>query len=335
MKVLTWVLGAGGLLGSHLQAALRVELPEAAAWAGQGRQFSWLGPERLRAELADGAAGLLAQATADADCDSWAVLWCAGAGVVGTSAGELAQETAAFGALLEGIAGARSDPRDIRPGLIFLASSAGGVYAGNPERPLTEHSRTAPISWYGTAKLQQEELLARWAAGHPQVATLTARIANLYGPGQNPGKPQGLVSQLARAMIHHQPVHIYVPLDTLRDLIFADDCAALAARCLARLRRLTLAGERPRLVKILASQRETSIAEIVGEVRRLARRQPRVIVASRLTGAQQPADLRFRSVVWPELRVAAPTSLAAGIHRVYRDQLERHQAGRLPRPALA
>ena len=53
------------------------------------------------------------------------------------------------------------------------------------------------------------------------------RIANLYGPGQDPTKAQGLVSQLCRAHLERRPTSIYVSLDTARDYLFVDDAARL------------------------------------------------------------------------------------------------------------
>ena len=60
--------------------------------------------------------------------------------------------------------------------------------------------------------------LRRFAAA-TGTAVLVGRIANLYGPGQNLAKPQGLVSQLCLANLTGQPLSIYVSLDTLRDYL--------------------------------------------------------------------------------------------------------------------
>jgi UDP-glucose 4-epimerase len=117
-----------------------------------------------------------------------------------------------------------------RPLNVILASSAGGIYAGAPEVPLTERSPARPLSAYGEAKLRQEQALAHWAEGRPEVSTLVARIANLYGPGQRADKPQGLISQMSRCLIHRRPVHIYVPLDTVRDFVFVEDAAHALVR---------------------------------------------------------------------------------------------------------
>src|SRR5262245_43665921 len=173
-----WVVGAGGLLGSSVAEALPRFFPGSAAWT-PAQKFSWSDPAALEAELAAASKAFLAASK------SWMVLWCAGAGVVGTSAEAMARETRAFQILLEALGGSR------QPGLFFLASSAGGVYGGSRSAPLTEDTAPSPVSDYGRAKLQQEEILAAWAAARPEISTLTGRISNLYGPGQNLSKPQG------------------------------------------------------------------------------------------------------------------------------------------------
>ncbi len=149
--------------------------------------------------------------------------WCAGVGVVGTTAAALAAETASFEHLLLLL---RKHLSDVS-GQILLASSAGGVYGDNPAQPLTEDSLCRPISDYGRNKLRQERLLLDWASDRPLVSVLIARISNLYGPGQNMDKPQGLIAHISRSLLHHTPVHVYVSLDTLRDYVFAS-CGASA-----------------------------------------------------------------------------------------------------------
>ena len=54
---------------------------------------------------------------------------------------------------------------------------------------------------------------------------MIGRFSNLYGPGQNLGKLQGLISRLALSAVTRQPINIFVPLDTIRDYVYVDDAA--------------------------------------------------------------------------------------------------------------
>src|SRR5205085_1105739 len=115
-----------------------------------------------------------------------------------------------------------------------------------------------PRTPYGVAKLAMEAAVGRFAAdtGTP---TVVGRIGNLYGPGQNLAKPQGLVSQVCRTHLTGQPLLLYVPLDTMRDYIYVRDCADVIAAALGSVRE-RVAGNvgGPVVTKILASGQSTT-----------------------------------------------------------------------------
>ena len=332
MTTLAWVIGRGGLLGSHVAAALR-RSPRFTEWEPAGGPFPWADRERLEARLAGAVRGFLA---ATGSHEAGSVFWCAGAGVVGTPPAEMAAESQTWERCLD-LLGSELDsgqPGVRRPLALLLASSAGGIYAGSSEEgPLTETSPTRPLSPYGEEKLRQERSLAHWAEARDQVSTLVARIANLYGPGQKGSKAQGLISQMSRCLIHHRPVHIYVPLDTVRDFVFVEDAARALVRWMERLRREARhAGQSVRVLKICASERPTTIAALVGAFRRLAKRQFRIVSGLHALSGQHPRRLQFRSTVWTDEPRPDATSLLVGIDRVYRHQLALSQGGALPPP---
>lgn len=317
-----WVIGAGGLLGSAVARSIPSLLPGMAPWTPSPRPFSWDRPAELGAEFEAAADAYLRLAGPQRP---WVILWCAGAGVVGTPAEAMEGETRALEALLD-----RLGPKlGGKPGVFFLASSAGGLHGGGSEIPLTEESAPSPISDYGRAKLRQEEILARWAANHPSISTLTGRIANLYGPDQNLAKPQGLIAHISCCLLHHVPTHVFAPLDTLRDHQYAPDAAAQILACIDRLVRLP---PPVRITKIIASGQTVSIGGILAIFSRIAKRQPRIICAGSSLGSLQPSRLPLRSTVWTDLRLPPQTPLPAGIRAVYGRHLELFQVGRLPLP---
>jgi UDP-glucose 4-epimerase len=230
------------------------------------------------------------------------VAWCAGAGVTGTTPAQLTAEHAVFDRLLAGLAATGN-----QHGALFVASSAGGVYAGATAPPYSESHAVAPLSPYGHAKLGLEDSARAWGA-ETGLPVLLGRIANLYGPGQNLGKGQGLISQLIRAHLLRQPMSLYVPLDTVRDYLFAADCAELVAAGLDRLR-----AEQGVHVKVLASQQAVTIGALIGELRRIFKTSPRIVYGSSPTSHFQARDLRLRSQVWTDLDRRPVTPLPAGI----------------------
>jgi UDP-glucose 4-epimerase len=223
------------------------------------------------------------------------------------------------------------------PGYVVLASSAGGVYGGSVECPITEETLPQPISDYGRAKLEQERMLLSWASSlSTSVGTLVARFANLYGSGQRLDKPQGLISHLSRCLIFNAPVHVYVSLDTIRDYLFAEDAGRLLVAGLRRLSR-EARGDSLHVTKIYASEREISIAGLLGTFRRISRRRLRVISGLHTGSSLQPRRLQFRSRVWRvrDGEVGRLVELVDGLSQVYRDQLALFRRGLLPPPSHA
>jgi UDP-glucose 4-epimerase len=312
----TLVVGARGLLGSavgrHLRARGATVLEARVPWADRDRAVP-----ALHAALA----ALLRAA----DGGPWQLAWCAGSGVTSTPRAVLEAEVASTRRWVDEVLG---EGADLAGGRVFLASSAGGVYAGAGRAPFSELTEPAPLSAYGEAKLAMEAEIRRLARDGGARA-LVGRLSNLYGPGQDLTKAQGLISQLCRSQITGQPLGVYVSLDTVRDYLFVADAAGMVADGLAGLPGVVPAGDA--CTKILASQRSASIAAVVGEVRRVFRRRPPLRLAASPHAAGQARDLRFRSVVWPELDRRQLTTLPAGILATAHDLARHIRAGELVR----
>jgi len=311
--ITAWVVGRSGLLGSAIarRAGLRsgwriVDAPPL-PWSGTATdvaEAARAGAEQLRAEAGD---------------EDWAVIWAAGSAVTSSDETETAGELERFSAALDAILGVLRPVGD--RGMVFLASSAGGLYAGSVGAPFTEDSEPMPLAPYGRLKLAMEHRM-REVAESAGVASLAGRIANLYGPGQRLDKLQGLISHLARARLTPSPASVFVPLDTIRDYLYVDDAGDLVLDALERLSR-----ERGQVTKILASGEATTIAALLGHLRLISKARPRVILGTSASARHQALDLRLRSVVWPELDRYRATSLPAGIDRTIHDIEQRLLAG--------
>ena len=125
---------------------------------------------------------------------------------------------------------------------------------------------------------------------------------------------------------------IYVSLDTLRDYFFAPDCAELIVEALARLREERSATQPVAVTglvttKILASQRAITIGAVIGEMRRIFKRSPRVVLGASPVSALQAKDLSLRSRVWPDLDRRTLTPLPVGIAATAADLQRKLQTG--------
>ncbi|MDF2444171.1 MAG: UDP-glucose 4-epimerase [Subtercola sp.] len=335
MTLTTWIVGSGGLLGRALTTAAsarsgwRIVPSPPLDWsdrrsvddAGAALLGSWFGA------LADGHAG-------ENGPDTWCVIWAAGAGVIGTSREQFKAELAQFEDVLGLVEAAASAHGVGSCGSVFLASSAGGLYGGSAAPPYTEQTVPVPLSPYGETKLAMERALD---AFHERsgIPVLKGRIANLYGPGQKLSKMQGLISVLAKAQFSPTPASIFVPLDTVRDYIFVDDCAQLILDALERLVALGdgsgsgpgAAPARLNITKILASGEAVTVGALIGHFQSLTRRKPHIMLGSSPTISMQALDLRLRSVVWSDLDERELTPLPAGIHATMLDILGSIQKG--------
>jgi UDP-glucose 4-epimerase len=320
---ISWVVGRGGLLGRGVETVLATR---GRTWHPAGR-FRWEDPDQVSSQLRAACHAFAGEVGEE----PWQVAWCAGAGVVGSTAGELERETLALGHLLDALTESFALRQGGR-GAMFLASSAGGVYAGSPNPPFREDSPVRPLAPYGENKLKQEHLAKEWSsrAGTP---VLIGRISNLYGPGQNISKNQGLITTVCRRVLARQPLMLYVPLDTIRDYCYVGDASRLVADGLERLRREAIATDAATsatspavVVKIIASQQPATIGTVLAQVRWVTKRPVSVMIATSANAGRQAADLRMISTVWPELDRHPVTTMSAGLRAVVNELLD--MAGR-------
>ena len=297
----TWAVGAGGLLGSAVVAAQR------------GRGEVWSPPTSMRWSspgAVDDIAHAAREFVAATRGGPWRVAWCAGAAVTDADPAVLAHERR----LLISLLGELQRHADPGLGSLFLASTAGGVYAGADGQPFDEDTEPVPLSAYGRAKLAQETEAQGFHA-RSGVPVLVGRLSNLYGPGQNVEKPQGLISQVLRSLLLRRPISIYVSTDTIRDYLFAPDAGELVVDALDRLGDEAAAGGSTLRTKVLASSNEITVGLLVREVTRIAKRRPLVVYGSSPVASLQGRHLHLRSRVWPDLDRRPWTSYPIGIGR--------------------
>ncbi len=305
MNPIRLVIGAGGLVGSAVIRRLRaLGLPSQEAVG-----IPWGTPE------ASVALSRLVREIATPE-HQWQILWCAGAGVTDSTAEDFDSERRQFKrfmAIIDDL-----DPDAQSQGSVVFTSSAGGVYGGS-SAPSSETTTAVPLGLYGQTKLGAESMLADLAQSS-HVRVLIARLSNVYGPGQNLNKPQGLISRLALSALRRQPLSVYVSLDTLRDYLYVDDCAA---RLVAASERITTEPAQRVVTKIIGSGRSTSVAALVREFEHVLRSRALIVMGASPSAALQSRDLRLRSSVWTDLDAMPQVTLPEGIHRTVQNMRTR------------
>lgn len=298
---LAWVVGARGLLGSAISRTLATD---GVALFTPTERFAWTDEDRLALQIIEAVAEFSAAAR---HVSRWEIYWAAGVGTMASTDESLAPETRTLERILVCLhanAGLMS-----MDGCIVFASSAGAIYGACQDEVITENSLPAPGNAYGRAKLQQECLLQDFGALRPQCAVLLARISTLYGVGQSVGKPQGLLTHMARCIVRNRPIGIFVPIDTIRDYIFADDAAAAMIDTM----REGLEAAPCTLVKIIASGRPTTIAEIISIFKRIAKKSPRITTSASAASRMYSRRVQFCSIVCGGPRPRKLRSLTVGI----------------------
>src|SRR5690606_12503931 len=107
------------------------------------------------------------------------------------------------------------------------------VYGDQTDSPVSETSKTAPISPYGIDKLSVEQHAAI-ASQVYHIPTVGLRFFNVFGPRQNPSSSySGVISIFCRRLKEKLPLDIYGDGEQVRDFIFIDDVVAALIKALS------------------------------------------------------------------------------------------------------
>ena len=108
---------------------------------------------------------------------------------------------------------------------IIFASSGGAVYGDPRALPVTEDHLCVPMSPYGLTKYAVEHYL-RIFAETKGLDYAAMRLANVYGPRQEGGEQNGVVTIFTRAMLSGRPCRIFGDGEQLRDYVYVSDVVA-------------------------------------------------------------------------------------------------------------
>jgi UDP-glucose 4-epimerase len=115
---------------------------------------------------------------------------------------------------------------------VVYISTGGAVYGDTDVLPTPEDHPTRPASPYGVSKLAGERYLECWA-GLTGTPTLSLRLANIYGPRQDPHGEAGVVAIFAARLLAGAECVINGDGEQTRDYVYVEDVANAVARALA------------------------------------------------------------------------------------------------------
>jgi UDP-glucose 4-epimerase len=165
---------------------------------------------------------------------------------------------------------------------VVYTSTGGAAYGDTAVLPTPEDHPTRPASPYGVSKVGAERYLDCWA-GLSGTSALTLRLANIYGPRQNPLGEAGVIAIFAHRLVRGEECLVNGDGEQTRDYVYVGDVADAVARALAQ----------PDVTGVLnvATGVETTVNELY---RRLA--QAAGVTAPARHGPAKPGEQR-RSVL--------------------------------------
>lgn len=129
----------------------------------------------------------------------------------------------------------------------FVYASSSSVYGDTAVLPVTEEVVPQPVSPYGVTKLAAEHLCSLYASNFG-VPTVSLRYFTVYGPRQ---RPDMAFHRFCKAIIEHEPLHIYGDGWQTRDFTYIADVVE------ANIRAATAEGATGQVMNIAGGSRVT------------------------------------------------------------------------------
>lgn len=292
-----WILGRGGFLGSTLSRkahgfAFDLFTHDAIPW-----DKSTMRADRLHS--------ISKQFALFSEGTDPTIIWAAGSQGVLDSGVRASSELESFHDFVNAV----SSVSELRGSTVTIVSSAGGVYGGSSNPPFTAKSEVRSLNQYGRDKIAIEE----YSRG--QLSQLfnvhISRLTNLYGPWSGPR--QGLINRMCTAAATREALHIYVPLNTVRDYIHVSDAAELLL--LEAIQEKSLG--RQFSISLIGSGESSSVGQVIDTIAHVTHRKVPITIAE-MPGTQlQPRDLRV-CPSWHESQADfSPIRLATGVKNLF------------------
>jgi UDP-glucose 4-epimerase len=134
---------------------------------------------------------------------------------------------------------------------LVFASTGGALYGNDAPLPTPEDRIPAPLSPYGASKWAGEAYVSTWALSNGAPHAI-CRLANVYGPRQNPHGEAGVVAIFSHRLWHGERPVVYGYGRPSRDYVHVSDVASAMMR----------AAGTPGVFNV-GTGRETSVTELL------------------------------------------------------------------------
>jgi UDP-glucose 4-epimerase len=167
-------------------------------------------------------------------------------------------------------------------------STGGAGYGDTDVVPTPESHLTRPASPYGVSKVAAELYLDCWAGLHGGRG-VSLRLANVYGPRQNPEGEAGVVAIFTRRLLSGRSCVINGDGEQTRDYVYVGDVADAVVRALSRISATGAIN--------VGTSRETTVNEIYRLLARAAG-----VDRPAEHGPARPGEQRRSALAWDRAR---------------------------------
>lgn len=292
-----WILGRGGFLGSTVSRkapgfAFDLFTHDAIPWD----------QSTMRAGRFHSISQEFAHFSEGTDAT---IIWAAGSQGVLDSSVNASSELESFYDFVNAI----SSVHELHGSSITIVSSVGGVYGGSSNPPFSVKSEVRAINQYGRDKIAIEEY------SREQLSQLfnvhISRLTNLYGPWAGPR--QGLINRMCTAAATREALHIYVPLNTVRDYIHVTDAAELLL--FEAIEKNSL--DRQYSISLIGSGESSSVGQVIDTIAHVTHRKVPISIAEMPETQLQPRDLRVSPSWHMSQADFSPIRLATGVKNLF------------------
>lgn len=123
--------------------------------------------------------------------------------------------------------------RRLGVGRIVYTSTGGAAYGDTDVVPTPEEHPARASSPYGVSKVTAERYLECFE-GLTGIKPLTLRLANIYGPRQNPLGEAGVIAIFCHRLLRGEPCIVNGDGEQTRDYVYVQDVAAAVAKAIAQ-----------------------------------------------------------------------------------------------------
>jgi UDP-glucose 4-epimerase len=116
---------------------------------------------------------------------------------------------------------------------VVYTSTGGAAYGDTDVLPTPEDHPLRPTSPYGVSKTSAERYVDCWS-GLTGMSVLTLRLANVYGPRQDPAGEAGVVAIFSSRLVRGEPCIVNGDGEQTRDYVYVEDVANAFERAVTR-----------------------------------------------------------------------------------------------------